>query len=77
MLVKPSPRVLSALASLEGDQDFIVVTGWLNASLQQLYTDSTRIQDEVLVRWNQGAAQLVEDLLLKVATARDVINKSR
>lgn len=77
MLTKPSIRVLSALSALEGHPDFVVITEWLKASLQQLHSDSSRVQDDVLVRWNQGASQVLEDLLMKAQSARDVLNKSR
>lgn len=77
MLEKPSQRVLSALASLEGNSEFEEIKRWLSESLQALYTDSVNTQDETICRWRQGAAQGVEDFLKKAKTARDILNKSR
>jgi hypothetical protein len=76
MLDKPSLRVLSALVSLDGPE-FEVVKGWLQSSLQNLYTDSCRTSDDVHSRWKQGAAQVLEDFLKKSETARETLNKSR
>ncbi len=77
MLVKPSLRVINALGSLEGNPNFVDVMAWLQESLDRLNTDSRSIQNEVVLRWTQGAAQTVSDFIEKAATARDVINKSR
>ena len=77
MLNKPSARVLNALASLEGNSEFEVVSGWLEESLRTLYTDSVSTHDDVRSRWMQGAAQAVDDFLIKSKTARDTLNKSR
>lgn len=77
MLDKPSLRVLSALASLEGDKEFEVVSGWLRESLQSLYATSVSTHDETRSRWMQGGAQVLEDFLSKANTARDTLNKNR
>lgn len=77
MLAKPSHQVLSALASLQGEQNFETVRDWLQQSLDDLYANGASTKDDVLVRWHQGAAQAVRDLLDKAATASEVIRKSR
>ena len=77
MLRKPSQQVLSALATLEGNSQFETVRTWLEDSLLDLYRDSARTKDEVLSRWQQGAAQAVEELLTKAKEAPEVIRKSR
>lgn len=77
MLSRPSPQVISALASLQGNPSFETVRGWLEESLQNLYADSARTKDETLCRWQQGAAQAVADLLEKSKDAPEVIRKSR
>ena len=77
MLVKPSPQVLSALASLEGDSDFTTVMVWLKDSLSSLHAANTDTRDEVQMRWKQGAAQALMDLLQKAESAKAVIRKSR
>ena len=77
MLKKPSQQVLNALSSLEGNSQFETVRSWLEESLQDLYRDSVNTKDEVLSRWQQGAAQAVGELLEKSKEAGDVIRKSR
>lgn len=77
MLTKPSHQVIAALASLQGNASFETVKGWLEESLQNLYVDGARTKDEVLCRWQQGAAQAVADLLAKAEDAPAVIRKSR
>lgn len=77
MLNKPSPQVLAALASLQGTPDFETVLAWLSDSRQTLYADACRTKEDVLCRWQQGAAQAVDEFLNKVNTAQDVLRKSR
>lgn len=77
MLSKPNQKVLSALASLQGNQDFSTVQEWLCQSLDDLYANGATAKDDVIVRWHQGAAQAVRELLDKAATAQEVIRKSR
>jgi hypothetical protein len=77
MLKKPSTQVLAALSQLEGNPSFETVRTWLNESLQDLYRNSCNTKDDVLSRWNQGAAQAVEDLLAKASDATEVIRRSR
>lgn len=77
MLKKPSTQVLSALASLEGNTNFETVRSWLDESLQDLRTTSCYTKDEVITRWQQGAAQAVEDLLGRSKEASAILRKSR
>lgn len=77
MLKKPDTKVLSALASLEGNNNFETICSWLEESLQDLYASSCETKDEVLSRWQQGAAQAVKEFLVKAEDAAEVIRKSR
>jgi hypothetical protein len=77
MLVKPSQQVLNALSSLEGNSNFETIREWLKESRQHLYRDSCITKDEVLSRWQQGAAQAVDEFLTKASEASDVIRRSR
>jgi hypothetical protein len=77
MLNKPTPQVLSALSSLEGNTDFETVREWLMESLHSLYVDGSQARDEYLVRWHQGATQVLSDFLEKSSKAAEVIRKSR
>lgn len=77
MLSKPSQQVTAALASLEGNIHFETLRTWLEESRQSLYRDSCMTKDEVLSRWQQGAAQAVDEFLTKASEASDVIRRSR
>lgn len=77
MLQKPTQQVLAALSSLKGNPDFETVLAWLEDSRQTLYADACMTKDEVLCRWQQGAAQAVNEFLKKSNEAQDVIRKSR
>lgn len=70
-MLKQSPdRVISALASLEGNADFEVFVGWLEESQAELQAESRHTKDEVVLRWQQGASQTLDDLMRKIRSAR-------
>jgi len=70
-MLKQSPdRVISALSSLEGNTEFEVVMGWLEESRADLHAASLHTKDEVVLRWQQGAGQLLDDLIQKVRSSR-------
>jgi hypothetical protein len=75
MLNHPDKRIIQDLASLEGNTDFEVVKDWLYKSLLTLHTEGAFAKDEHQVRWNQGACQVLQELLDKSNTAREVIRK--
>jgi hypothetical protein len=77
MLKRPDDKVLQALANLEGNLSFETIRSWLEESLQDLYRDSCSTKDDVLSRWQQGAAQAVGEILEKSKEAGNVIRKSR
>lgn len=77
MLSKPDHKVLTALASLEGNPSFETVRSWLEDSLQHLYRDTASTKDEVLTRWMQGGVQTVERILSCAKEAKEVIRRSR
>ena len=77
MLKNADHQVLVALASLQGNSQFETVRSWLQASLQDLHTSTATTKDEVLTRWNQGAAQAVAELLEKAENAPAALRRSR
>lgn len=77
MLVKPDQRVLSALSALEHDRDFQVVLMWLTTSLDELRRANDSTKDEVLTRWNQGAAQTLTSLIETTKKSRDVLARNK
>jgi hypothetical protein len=77
MLGKTPARVIAALASLEGNNDFEEVCKWLSDSLNELRTLNDSTKDEVQTRWNQGGSQVIADFLEKKANARATLYKMK
>ena len=77
MLNKPSPQVLSALAALEDDHNFKSVLEWLESSLDELDVSTRSTKDEVLTRWNQGATQVLTDLVGTARSARVAVSRMK
>ena len=75
MIEQPSKRVIQALATLQSDPDFQEVKEWLTLSLDTIKRDALQTKDEVHTRWYQGAGQVLEQFLTKVATARETLRK--
>lgn len=63
MLRKPDQRQLKALRNLQTNEDWKVVMQWLEHSLGNIREDSDRQGDAIQLRWNQGGAQSLSDLL--------------
>ena len=75
MITRPSERVLSALASLEGQADFDVVMQWLRESREDQVSCGMYAKDEVLARWSQGAFQALDSLIQTAEAARKNLRK--
>lgn len=69
-MVRPDPKVLRALASLENDADWKAVRDWIAASLADTDKNNRRCKDPALIGWNQGQAQALETILDTAAKAR-------
>jgi len=77
VLKQPNQQVLSALAAVNVDSRFEIVKRWLKESLDGLDADNRITKDDVVVRWNQGGAQVLNELLTKLESASDALRKSR
>jgi hypothetical protein len=77
MLSKADRSVLSALSTLKGDADFEVFVKYLERSLQDLLMNSRMTKDETYLRWQQGAAQALSQLIETAYTARENLHKIR
>lgn len=75
MLAKADMRLLSSLASLETNEEFRLVIEWLNTSLAELHYATPAIKDEVLLRWQQGASQMLQEFLSTAKAARSVVRR--
>lgn len=72
MLRKPDERQLKALRNLQNNEDWRLIMQWFEDSLQDIRESSDRKSDEVQLRWNQGGAQSLSDLL---ENAKDPVGK--
>lgn len=76
-MTKPDQRTLAAIARLSVDADFVVFKSWLEDVGRSLHAEAPRIRDEVMLRWNQGAAQAIEDIVARIESAQAALRKSR
>jgi hypothetical protein len=77
MLLKTPTRVIAALSSLEGNNDFEEVCKWLDESLSDIRRQNDVTRDEVQTRWHQGASQVLEEFLEKKRSSRDTLYKMK
>jgi|APGre2960657373_1045057.scaffolds.fasta_scaffold01308_5 hypothetical protein len=75
ILSKPDRQLLVALSALETDPNFQVVMNWLFSSQEEIYQNTSYIKDEVLVRWNQGAAQAVIEIIEVAMNTRQSLDR--
>lgn len=75
LLSKPDRQLLVALSALETDPNFQVVMNWLFSSQEEIYQNTSYIKDEVLVRWNQGAAQAVIEIIEVAMNTRQSLDR--
>lgn len=66
MLDKTNTEIRSSLERIKRTKDGEVLIDWLQKSLRLTENNSVRIKDEVLTRWEQGAAQLLQDLIKQI-----------
>lgn len=75
MVTRPSSRVLSALASLEGNKDFELILEWIKQSREDLIVSGMHSKEEVLSRWHQGAYQALDAFIQHSENARTNLRK--
>lgn len=63
MLERADDRVLQAFRRLQGDSDFQDLIAWLEASLRALDKRSRSTVDEAALRQQQGAAQVLAEIV--------------
>jgi len=70
-------ETINALAQLQGNLHFEQVKQWLAESLRELDEITPQTKDEVQLRWNQGAQQVLSTFLQKANGAEETIRKIR
>jgi|APGre2960657404_1045060.scaffolds.fasta_scaffold17445_2 hypothetical protein len=63
MMTRADDKVLSAIASLQGNPQFETFHDWLKESHAELMIATTLTKDETLTRWNQGGSQALAEVL--------------
>jgi len=75
MLEKPSEQQLKALRTLSMSKDWEPVKQWLEESLNKIRRSSDREPDETQLRWKQGAAQALSELLEEAEHVIETLKK--
>jgi hypothetical protein len=57
---------------LEGNEDFQAVMSWLEDNLKKIREGSAYTKDEVSLRWEQGAMQVLSEFCDKAKSARQL-----
>lgn len=68
--VQPDNDVVQALALLDNDPNFEKICSWFRDIQAKLDTDNRVIIDDVAMRQNQGASQLMTHILKNSESAR-------
>lgn len=67
-----------ALYRLRNDEDFKVFMKHLQSEIERLKKESMQMMDETLLRWNQGAVQVLDFILSNIDDAvnrREIIDQ--
>ena len=75
MLKRLDKNVASAFSTLRLDPQFQTVLEWLKSSLEDVRRDNDSTKDEVLTRWNQGAAQALAEILATAEQSQELLRK--
>ena len=76
MQLHRNTRVVEALARLWGDSDFQVVLDALEIEMRGTLLTMTTTKDEVALRWMQGSAQTLGELLDLSRQAQEIAYRS-
>jgi hypothetical protein len=63
MIYKPDQDAMKALNRLASNQDFKKVLLWIADCRDRTYEDMSNIPEEFRMRWYQGAAQDLDEIL--------------
>lgn len=72
-MIRVDDRVLRAFAALEDDPNFEIVVEWLQSRLTATRDATDNQANEVLLRWQQGRAQELKEVLKVAAEARKTL----
>lgn len=75
MLNRPDERILKAMHALKSTEEWATFRAWIADSLTTMRKDAGMIQEEVLLRWNQGACQALDTLLEYETKTKTILEK--
>lgn len=75
MILQPDKQTINALSQLDGNIHFEQVKAWLRNTLRVLHEATPYVNDEVQLRWQQGAEQVLQQFLDKADNAQETIRK--
>ena len=70
MLFKAEPKVIAAFKVLEGNPSFMTILQYLKDNRERIDQEGRKQTEEYRLRWNQGATQVIDDLLAHRETAK-------
>ena len=62
-MIKITKQVTAAFLSLDGSHDWEIIMDWLKTERDELRSYNESSKDEVLLRWNQGASQVLTQII--------------
>lgn len=75
MILQPDKQTINALSQLDGNIHFEQVKAWLRNTLRVLHEATPYVNDEVQLRWQQGAEQVLQQFLDRADNAQETIRK--
>ena len=75
MLPDRSQQELAAMRRLSASADFAVFMGWLGRALEANRSGLVACEDATRLRWLQGQAQALQDVVLAVESTRQVMER--
>ena len=70
-------RTLPAAARLMNNDDFTTLVAWLMNQSTRIAQEGMKLADIETVRWYQGAFKVLDELIDKLKTARDLADMKR
>lgn len=74
-MVRPDERTLRALHRIKVDPDLKPISEWLVACTEAQQTKNDHTASDITLRWGQGKAQLLSELVKTIDTARATAEK--
>jgi hypothetical protein len=74
-MIEPDEHVLRAFIRLNDDKDYAYLKMWLIDSYQAQINEIVGLANEIHVRWGQGRAQQLQEIVTLFVDARQLLDK--